>query len=191
MNYPIAGTCTCPQASLLFIRELISNSAKFEYSGHKGTHWHKITGRLCPHDVHSQNIHSQSVNARNDSDIVSPKLPYSVTVAICYNCLALMCGVRQLGNIPASPCCHGSINQHSLTHIPQAPEQLCILVLWRCSASIRYCNTSFSVQWQKYDWGGWRERRERLWSSRLSVRSVCVRRSRTGGAKAQFLTFKG
>ena len=116
MNYPIAGTCTCPQASLLFIRELISNSAKFEYSGHKGTHWHKITGRLCPHDVHSQNIHSQSVYARNVIDIVSPKLPYSVTVAICYNCLALMCGVRQLGNIPASPCCHGSINQHSLTH---------------------------------------------------------------------------
>ena len=34
---------------------------------------------------------------------------------------------------------------------------------------------------QKYDWGGWRER---LRSSRLSVRSVRMRRAKIGEAKA-------
>jgi len=42
-------------------------------------------------------------------------------------------------------------------------------------------NVSTVAAEQKYDWGGWHER---LRSSRLFVRSICVRKSRIGGAKA-------
>ena len=44
------------------------------------------------------------------------------------------------------------------------------------------CNILASVAVErKYDWWGWHER---LQSSQLSVRNVCMRRSRIGGAKA-------
>ena len=70
-------------------------------------------------NIHSQNVNAQNVNTQNGHWHSAPK---ATLFSNCSNMLQLpcfMCGVRQLGTIPAAPCRHGNkYTEFLLTTLP-------------------------------------------------------------------------